>query len=38
MYPSMGSSAKLADRVVTGLKYCLVTGIFATVTTRVGMG
>jgi hypothetical protein len=28
----MGSSLKLAERVVTGLKYCLVTAILATVT------
>jgi hypothetical protein len=28
----MGSSLKLDDRVVTGLKYCFATATFATVT------
>jgi hypothetical protein len=31
-HPSTGSSAKLDERVVTALKYCLVAVIFATVT------
>jgi hypothetical protein len=31
-HPSMGSSLKLDDRVVTGLKYCFATATFATVT------